>query len=254
VFGALFSFFLAATPLKSESKHPLNKSCIIPIQCAENSAEEISNMMPCTVAEFPCTYLKLPISNKQLRKADLMPWVEKITDKLLGWKAALMNKAGRAALARFVLLAMPIYRLIAINVPKWFIRLVNKIRRGFVWKGRENANGGCCIVAWDKVQWPIDLGDLGIHNLETMGWALQMRWQWLKKTQADRPWVDLELPCHANTMALFAIATTTQVGNGMNTLFWSDPWLHGCSIADLAPLVVACVQPPIRNNEQWHKH
>jgi hypothetical protein len=117
----------------------------------------------------------------------LMPWVEKITDKLLGWKAALMNKAGRAALARFVLLAMPIYRLIAINVPKWFIRLVNKIRRGFVWKGRENANGGCCIVAWDKVQWPIDLGDLGIHNLETMGWALQMRWQWLKKNSSRSP-------------------------------------------------------------------
>jgi hypothetical protein len=77
---------------------------------------------------------------------------------------------------------MPIYLLIAINVPKWFLRLVNKIRRGFVWKDRENANGGCCIVAWDKVQRPIDLAQgLGIHNLETMAWALQMRWQWFKK-------------------------------------------------------------------------
>jgi hypothetical protein len=31
---------------------------------------------------------------------------------------------------QFVLSAMPIYLLIAINVPKWFLRLVNKIRRG----------------------------------------------------------------------------------------------------------------------------
>jgi hypothetical protein len=86
-------------------------------------------------------------------------------------------------------------------------------QKGFVCKGRENANGDCYIIAWDKVQRPIDLGGLGIHNLETMGWSLQMRWQWFKKTRADRPWVDLELPCHANTLALFSIATTTHVGN-----------------------------------------
>jgi hypothetical protein len=63
-----------------------------------------------------------------------------------------MNKAGRATLVRFVLSAMPINLLIAMNVPKWFLRLVNKIKRGFVCKGRENANDGCCIIAWDKVQ------------------------------------------------------------------------------------------------------
>jgi hypothetical protein len=65
--------------------------------------------------------------------------------------------------------AIPIYLLIAINGPKWFLILVNKIRRGFVWNGSKNANGGCCLVAWDKVQQPIDLNGLGIHNLETMG-------------------------------------------------------------------------------------
>jgi hypothetical protein len=113
----------------------LNKSCIIPIWCVENIVDEISNMMPCTMAEFPCTYLGLPISNKKLHKANLMPWIEKIADKLPGWKVALMNKACRATLVRFVLSAIPIYRLIAINVPKRLLILVNKIRRGFLWKG-----------------------------------------------------------------------------------------------------------------------
>jgi hypothetical protein len=56
---------------------------------------------------------------------------------------------------KLVLLAIPIYLLIAINVPKWFIKLANKIRRGFVWKGSDNANGGCCLDAWEKVQRPI---------------------------------------------------------------------------------------------------
>jgi hypothetical protein len=63
---------------------------------------------------------------------------------------------------------------------------------------------------------------------------------------ADRPWVDLELPWHANTLALFSIAVTTQVGNGKNTLFWTDQWLHGCSISELAPTVVARFRPQIK--------
>ena len=97
-----------------------------------------------------------------------MPWAEKIADKLPSWKAALMNRAGHATLVRYVLLAIPVYLLVAINVPTWFIKLINKFRKGFLWKGREQANGGCCLVAWEKVQRPIDLGGLGILNLEAM--------------------------------------------------------------------------------------
>jgi len=79
-----------------------------------------------------------------------------------------------------------------------------------------------------------------------MAWALQARWQWHKKTRTNRPWTDLELPSHPNSLALFAIAVNTEVGNGHNTLFWSDKWLHGCSVENLAPAVFACVPPRVR--------
>ena len=55
------------------------------------------------------------------------------------------------------------------------------IRRGFLWRGRKEANGGCCLVGWEKVQMPLELGGLGIQNLEIMGWALQMKWLWWQK-------------------------------------------------------------------------
>jgi hypothetical protein len=116
-----------------------------------------------------------------------------------------MNLAGHAVLVRFVLTAIPIYLLIALKVPKWFIRAIDKIRRGFLWKVRKDVNGGCCLVAWEKVMRPFDLGGQGIHNLEVMGWALQMRWLWIEKTNPDWPWAGLELPVYSNTSALFAI-------------------------------------------------
>ena len=75
-----------------------------------------------------------------------MPWIEKIANKLPGWKATLMNRAGRITMVWFVLSAIPIYLLIAINVPKWFIKAIDKLRRGFLWKGRESKP--MAVVAW----------------------------------------------------------------------------------------------------------
>lgn len=93
----------------------LQKSNIIPIRCEAVAPEVINNVLPCPISEFPCTYLGLPLSTKKLQKSDLMTWIEKIADKLPSWKASLMNKAGRAALVRFVLSAIPVYILIAMN-------------------------------------------------------------------------------------------------------------------------------------------
>lgn len=222
----------------------LQKSCVIPISCEQHQVEEMSATLPCRQAAFPCTYLGLPISNKKLRKADLLAWVEKVGDRLPKWKATLMNMAGRVAWTRFVLSAVPIHVLIAVKVPKWFIKAIDKIRRSFVWTGREEANGGACLVAWEKVQRPLDLGGLGILNLEVLSWSLQIRWLWFQKTDHDRSWSGLNIQVHQNAIALFNIAIESHIGDGRNTLFWTDKWIRGCSIAEIAPQLVE--QVPVR--------
>jgi hypothetical protein len=75
-------------------------------------------------------------------------------------------------------------------------------------------------VTWEKVRRPLNLGGLGISNLDVLGWVLQMRWLWFSKTETEHPWTGLELPLHQNVRALFAISVVTQVGNGANTLFF----------------------------------
>jgi len=226
-------------------KTNLQNSCIVPIHCEGEIVETISTTFQCTTSSFPTIYLGLPISDKKLR-CGLLSWIEKVANKLPGWKASMMTLAGRAVLVRFILTAIPIYLLLAIKVPKWFIRTIDKIRRGFLWKGRKDINGGSCLVAWEKVMTPIDLGGLGIHNLDIMGWALQMRWFWIEKTKPDRPWAGLVVPLHPNMVAMFAISVITNVGNGLNTLFCTDGWLHGCCLEDLAPNVFSCVPLKIR--------
>lgn len=44
---------------------------------------------------FPLQYLGLPLSLTRLKAVDLQPILDKIADRLPGWKAALLDKSGQ---------------------------------------------------------------------------------------------------------------------------------------------------------------
>jgi hypothetical protein len=161
----------------------IRKCSMTPIQCEEHIIVAAQQMLPCNVVPFPCKYLGLPVSVKKLPRSSFLELIDKVAAKLPGWKATNLNPAGRATLVKVVLTAIPIYHLIALRCPRWVIKAIDKIRRGFLWKGRTDIRGGHCVVGWSKVCRPISLGGLEIHTLEMMGWSLNLRWLWLQKTE-----------------------------------------------------------------------
>ena len=68
-------------------------------------------------------------------KEMLLPLIDKIADYLLGWKASLMNRAGRLVLVRAVLTVAPIYLLIAMDLLKWCLKAIDKKKAGFSLEG-----------------------------------------------------------------------------------------------------------------------
>jgi hypothetical protein len=168
--------------------------------------------------------------------------VDKVAEYLPGWKASLMNSAGQLVMVKVMLTAAPIYHLIALDLPKWVLKAIDKKWHGFLWKGHQQANGGNCLVAWEKVQRPLEYGGLGIHNLELLGWALRIRWLWAQKTDVERPWAGLPITIPEKARALFNVAVNAIVGNGEEILFWTDRWLDGHTMAEIAPNLLKAVQ------------
>jgi len=189
--------------------------------------------------------LGLPLSIKKLTKDQIQPIIDKIADQLPRWKADLMTKVGRVVQVQHVLTAMLVYLAMAIELPPWAIKAIDKIRRAFLWRGRKEANGGHCLIAWPKVCRSKELGGLGIADLKSLGFALRARWPWLRKSEPSKPWASLPFQVSKEVDGLISMAVYTDVGNGASTLFWKDRWLEGKNIEEVAPKILSLVSKRI---------
>ena len=104
--------------------------------------------------------------------------------------------------------------MLALELPPGVLKAIDKIRRSFLWKGRKDARGGHCLLAWPKVTRPVYLGGLGISDLQNLGWVLKLKWLWLQKIEPEKAWAFFPIQAQSQVQALFALAVETVVGNG----------------------------------------
>lgn len=171
----------------------LAKCSITPIYGGEENLADIVSILGCQVQQFPIKHLGLPLSVRKIPKAGFQSVVEAVARKLPPCHGALMARSGRLVWIKSVLRAVPIYSMMAENLPPWARKEIDAICRKFFWAGREESIKGKCLVAWPGVCRPTSLGGLGISDLKLAGFALQTRWLWLQKVDNDRAWSQLPI-------------------------------------------------------------
>lgn len=159
-----------------------------------------------------------------------------------------MNKAGRLTTVKVVMSSVPVHTLISLKMPDWVLKEIDKRRRGFLWTGKAKALGGHCAVAWPIACRPTDYGGLGLMDLRLASFALRLRWLWLKKTDANRPWKNLRLEFARDAVLqnMFQAYIQIQLGDGNFALFWQDAWLGQSSPCFLAPDLCNLIAPQVR--------
>jgi hypothetical protein len=114
----------------------ISKTQFFPIQCGETNLDFLAtDRRP--VPAFPCTYLGLPLSVKKPNRAMLQPLIQKIENKLPGWKMNFLTHPGRELLVQMVLSSMPLHFLTIFKMPLWTIKGIDRFRRCFLWKGKN---------------------------------------------------------------------------------------------------------------------
>jgi len=100
------------------------------------------------------------------------------------------------------------------------------------WDGSSGGlAAGKCKVEWTVVCAPKLRGGQGFPNLEFTGFALRLRWEWLKRTRPDAVWSMLPSIQEKPVVAMFEASTTVVLGDGHSTRFWTDCWLSEGAIS-----------------------
>lgn len=159
----ILEIFGKASGLKTN----IQKSSVYPIRCGEEEVATLQECLPCEISSFPCKYLGLPLSLSKLSRNQTQYIIDKIADQLPGWKADLMTRAGRKVQVQYVMTGMIIYLAMAVDLHPRVLKDIDKIRKGFLWRGKKEVRGGHCLVAWGRVCRPVELGGLGIFSLRT---------------------------------------------------------------------------------------
>jgi hypothetical protein len=105
----------------------------------------------------------------------------------------MMTKAGRLALVKSVLMAIPLHQIVVLGLNKKALKQIEKIVRGFLWAGRQSEREwrplpcqlGCVSAA--------ALGSLGVPDLARTAVSLRMRWLWRMRADPLRPWRGIDM-------------------------------------------------------------
>ena len=150
------------------------KSEMIPLNLSDNDGSLLADIFGCKISSLPLLYL--PLHYKKPSIADWKVIIDRINNRIQGWKGKLLSIGGRVTLLNSVLSAIPIYWLSVFKMPTKIRMRIDKLRRRFLWYGGDSVRKKYCLVSWEAVCKSKNQGGLGILDLSRLNQSLLAKW------------------------------------------------------------------------------
>jgi len=131
-------------------------------------------------------YLGRPVFQGKPSRTTFQEIISKATDKLNGWKANCLSKAGRTILIQSHLESLPVHTMQCFHLPKHTAEQIDKINRDFFWK-KSNVGKGITLT-WEKICMPKNKGGLGLCYTDAVNKAFQCKLAWKVITNDKGLW------------------------------------------------------------------
>jgi hypothetical protein len=122
-------------------------------------------------------YLGVPLIGRAPKRANFQYIIDQASTKLSITKANQLSFAGRVALAKSVIEAVPIYPMMSSKIPKSCLDEIQMMQRQFIWGDMEQKRR-FHAVGWDKISVPKWLRGLGLRKLDVMNKACLLKLDW----------------------------------------------------------------------------
>ncbi|XP_026433401.1 uncharacterized protein LOC113330803 [Papaver somniferum] len=210
---------------------------------------DIANYLGIERALFPDKYMGIQLKPGIMRHIHVRQVVEKIMDKLAGWKGKLLSFQARLVLIRSVISSYVIHSMVVYKWPCNIIKQVERAIRNFLWSG-DAEKRKFFTVLYDNLCCSRREGGLGLRRLIDVNKAMLMM-LWISIRDSYKTWerflrakyfklngvlIDYKLgssvfPGIRWVYDFVQQHTRTIIGDGANTSLFFDNWLGDFSIA-----------------------
>lgn len=111
------------------------------------------------------------------RVADFQDIIDRVQNKLQGWKANLLSQVGRTTLISSVLQALPLYSFSCFRIPEFVCNKLDEIVRSFQW-GHNVGDRKLHLLNQDKICQPREGEGLGVKKFKFLNQAMVAKQFW----------------------------------------------------------------------------
>ncbi|CAJ2644534.1 unnamed protein product [Trifolium pratense] len=237
-----------------------HKSMLVGVNIPDSWLGEAASALCCRVGKIPFLYLGLPIGGDPRRLCFWEPVLDRLKNRLSGWRSRFLSIGGRLVLLKSVLTSLPVYALSFFKAPSGTISSIESILIKFFWGGSEDLRK-VSWINWNTICLRKEYGGLGVRQLREFNLALLGKWCWRLLVDREGLWfrvlagrygVERGRLCEGGARGStwwrelarirdgggevgrgwFREYVLRQVGDGSDTFFWTDPWVDGTSLRD----------------------
>jgi hypothetical protein len=191
-------------------------------------------------------HLGLPLELNRAKSSSFQDLVEKIQNRVAGWKTKLLSQAARTTLISNVAASIPTYTMSSLLLPKSICKKIDSTLRGFWW-GSSSGKTHMCLKSWKTICQPKSYGGLGLRRSLDTNYALISKLGWSLAVNEDKTWVSLLKSKYLNGVPFMQVISSTnsswlwqgilksrpllskglctKIGNGHHTTIWDTPWI-----------------------------
>ncbi|OMO88470.1 reverse transcriptase [Corchorus capsularis] len=227
---------------------------------SDSLAFDITNMLGFSRTNNLGTYLGHPLLVNKAKKADFGPLIEKIRNRLAGWKAKNLSLAGKSTLIQSVTSSIVDYPMQASALPPPVLDEIDRLQRNFLW-GDSEEKRKIHSINWVNVTKAKRKGGLNLRRSRLRNVALMAKLIWRVKRNPENMWVKAlcskynfdtfhKKSNNSNTWLsirkgkdVFRRGCKKVINSGINISFWLDTWVGVVPLREI-------IHGPFNRNEE----